>query len=110
IDFYSIGTNDLMQYFFAADRTNDKLSELFNFNDTSFYIFLKEIILKAKKQGKPISVCGELAQSEKQLEILLGIGIEQVSVSSSKILEIKNIIRNTNLKSTKKQTSKLLKS
>jgi phosphotransferase system enzyme I (PtsI) len=110
VDFYSVGTNDLMQYFFAADRTNDNVSELQNFEDQSFYKFLSEIITKSKKQNIPISICGELAQSFNSLNYLLGIGVDSISIPITKILEVKNHIRNSSLRNLKKSTSTFLKS
>lgn len=110
VDFYSIGTNDLMQYFFAADRINDKVSNFHNFKDISFFKFLNDIISKIKKQGKPVSICGELAQSKESIESLIGMGIEELSVPVSKVLEIKNEIRKVNSKQARKNFNKLIKS
>lgn len=109
VDFYSIGTNDLMQYFFAADRVNDSVTEFHNQDNPIFFKFLFDLFKKLKKTGKPFSICGELAQNKQSLEKLIGIGFDEFSVSSSKLLELKNHISSINQKSERRAINKFFK-
>ena len=88
-DFFSIGTNDLSQYFFAADRNNPKVAGLSNVRYPAFLRFLKQIVDQVHRGGKPIGMCGEMAADVRHLPLLLGLGLDEISLPSSQIPEVK---------------------
>ncbi len=108
-DFFSIGTNDLIQYVLAADRTNEFLSDYFNSIHISVFRLIRLIVDAAKKYKKTIAICGELASHPSYTEILIGLGIDELSVAPNLFLEIKEIVLNTNYKKSKKLVNNILK-
>ena len=108
-DFLSIGTNDLIQYLMAVDRGNDLVSELYQeFNPVVLHT-LKLIISAAKKAKKSISLCGEMAADTLAIPILIGLGLQELSISAATIPYAKRIIRNCDFKKSKKLVDKCLK-
>lgn len=95
VDFFSIGTNDLTQYTLAVDRGNKLISHLYNPISPSILILIKQIIEAAHSEGKWTAMCGEMAGDEKAVPLLLGMGLDEFSMSSISIPRIKKIIRNT---------------
>lgn len=89
LDFFSIGTNDLSQYFFAADRENPKLVLLANVREPSFLALLDRIATQARALGKWIGLCGEMAGDARHLPLLLALGLDEISVSGNAILGLK---------------------
>ena len=97
LDFLSIGTNDLIQYSLAIDRTDDSVSHLYNPLHPAI-LQLIEITLKAgQKLGKKISVCGEMAGDSKLTRLLLGLGLRQFSMHPSHILSVKHQVLQSDL-------------
>ena len=92
-DFFSIGTNDLIQYSMAADRMNEKVSYLYQPYNPSILRLVKMTIDGAHKEGKWCGMCGEMAGDEKAIPLLLGLGLDEFSMSASSILEARRIIR-----------------
>ncbi len=97
-DFISIGTNDLVQYMMACDRTNEKLSGLYNPIDISVLRMLKHIIDVTNKANKKVAICGEMGSVSKYAPVLLGLGIREISMSITSIAKIKNTIRAVSIK------------
>ncbi len=95
-DFFSIGTNDLTQYVLATDRNNEFVSDLYDAMNYSVLKMIKMTIKAAKKQGIPVSICGELAGHSAATELLIGLGIDELSLVNSAILETKKRILNVN--------------
>jgi len=93
IDFASIGTNDLLQFFYASDRSNQKLNLKHFFYEPAFLKFLNMIVEPFEKQNKSLSVCGEIASDPLSIPLLLGAGIKEISVNAKEIANIKKIIR-----------------
>lgn len=91
-DFLSIGTNDLIQYTNAVDRNNSKVKDLYTPYYPAVLRILKKIITDAQQYNIPLSICGEAAADELLLPFLLGTGINKLSMSSSSILETKELI------------------
>jgi fructose-specific PTS system IIA-like component len=91
-DFFSIGTNDLLQYFFAADRTNARVAGLANARNPGFLTFLKQIVEGAHRHGKWIGMCGEMAADLVNLTLLIGLGLDEISVPGVEIPAIKERI------------------
>ena len=89
VDFASIGTNDLTQYLFAVDRDNDLVSHDYNPDKNVFWKLIEDISLAARKAGKPLSVCGELAGYSNFVPKLIECGINSVSVSPRRIPEVR---------------------
>ena len=93
VDFFSIGTNDLAQYFFAVDRDNIKLSGLCNVQDPGFLRLLKKIVDEAHTAGKWIAMCGNMASERRYLPLLLGLGLDEISIPAAQIPHLKRAIR-----------------
>ncbi|HYG23887.1 MAG TPA: phosphoenolpyruvate--protein phosphotransferase [Verrucomicrobiae bacterium] len=89
VDFFSIGSNDLLQYFMAVDRTNAQVATLYNPLQPAFLRLLNEIASKARAHGKWIGLCGEMGGLKRALPLLVGLGINEVSVSAPFIAGLK---------------------
>jgi multiphosphoryl transfer protein len=85
VDFFSIGTNDLSQYFFAADRNNPKIARLSNVQHPGFIRFLKKIVDEIKGAGKWVGVCGEMAAENRYLSLFVGLGVDEISIPAPQI-------------------------
>lgn len=94
VDFFSIGTNDLTQYTFAADRTNENLNYLYKPIHPAMLKLIKMTIDASHKKGKWTGMCGELAGDPEAIKILVKLGIDELSMSPQKIPEAKKVIRN----------------
>jgi len=101
VDFFSIGTNDLTQYTLAVDRGNDLISHLYNPMTPSVLGLIKQVIDASHAEGKWTGMCGELAGDERATLLLLGMGLDEFSMSAISIPRIKKIIRNTNFEDAK---------
>ncbi|CAH0202095.1 phosphoenolpyruvate-protein phosphotransferase PtsI [Erwinia aphidicola] len=101
VDFFSIGTNDLTQYTLAVDRGNDLISHLYNPMSPSVLTLIKQVIDASHAEGKWTGMCGELAGDERATLLLLGMGLDEFSMSAISIPRIKKIIRNTNFEDAK---------
>lgn len=97
-DFISIGSNDLVQYMMACDRTNEKLSDLYNPIDISVLRMLKHIIDSTNNANKRITLCGEMGGVALYTPVLLGLGIRELSMSVNSIAKVKNTIRAISIK------------
>ncbi|PHM46651.1 phosphoenolpyruvate-protein phosphotransferase PtsI [Xenorhabdus miraniensis] len=96
VDFFSIGTNDLTQYTLAVDRGNELISHLYNPMSPAVLNLIKQVIDASHAEGKWTGMCGELAGDERATLLLLGMGLDEFSMSAISIPRIKKIIRNTN--------------
>ncbi|KHD35792.1 phosphoenolpyruvate-protein phosphotransferase [Clostridium acetobutylicum] len=92
VDFFSIGTNDLIQYTLAADRMNEKVSYLYNPMHPAVLKLIKMTIQSAHKEGKWCGMCGEMAGDEKAIPTLVEYGLDEFSMSASSILTAKELI------------------
>lgn len=92
-DFFSIGTNDLVQYSIAVDRGNQALRYLYQSSHPSILRLIKTIVVEANKAQKPVSICGEMAGDPLYTPLLLGLGIHEFSVSLPMIPIVKKLIR-----------------
>ncbi len=96
VDFFSIGTNDLTQYTLAVDRGNELISHLYNPMSPAVLNLIKQVIDASHAEGKWTGMCGELAGDERATLLLLGMGLDEFSMSAISIPRIKKLIRNAN--------------
>lgn len=101
IDFISIGTNDLIQYLMAVDRGNDLVSNLYQEFSPVVIRTIDHIVKSAKHNKIPVSICGEMAADTLAIPLLVGLGLDSLSMSPSTILYAKRIIRNFEFKKAK---------
>ena len=96
-DFLSIGTNDLVQYLLAADRTNEALGELYSPLHPAVLRVLRDVIRIANRRGKPVAVCGEIAGDPMFTPLLLALGIGELSLHPATMLEVRRAVRGCDL-------------
>ncbi len=108
VDFFSIGTNDLIQYTLAVDRMNSKLSHLYSQYHPALLRLIKGIIDNAHNAGIWVGMCGEAAGDPKLIPIFLGMGLDEFSMNSPSILSSRYIIRNLNKKDMEQIAKKTL--
>ena len=101
VDFFSIGTNDLTQYTLAVDRGNELISHLYNPMHPSVLGLIKQVIDASHAEGKWTGMCGELAGDERATLLLLGMGLDEFSMSAISVPRIKKLIRNVNFQDAK---------
>jgi phosphotransferase system enzyme I (PtsI) len=93
VDFFSIGTNDLIQYTVAADRMNEKVSYLYDSRHLGVLRLIDMVCRNAKAKGKHVGMCGEMAGDPDMVKLLIGLGVEEWSMSASQIPYVKKAIR-----------------
>ena len=108
LDFMSIGTNDLIQYTLAIDRTDDAVAHLYNPLHPSVLKLIAMTIKAGEKLGKSVSVCGEMAGEVKLTKLLIGMGLRQLSMHPSHILSVKQQILHSQLDQMATQSRKIL--
>ena len=108
VSFFSIGTNDLTQYTLAVDRGNEMISHMYNPLSPSVLSVIKRVIDCSHAEGKWTGMCGELAGDERATLLLLGMGLDEFSMSGISIPKVKKIIRNTNFAEVKAMADEAL--
>ncbi|HGL4051140.1 TPA: phosphoenolpyruvate--protein phosphotransferase [Citrobacter koseri] len=93
VDFFSIGSNDMTQYLYAVDRNNPRVSPLYNPITPSFLRMLQQIVRTAHQHGKWVGICGELGGESRYLPLLLGLELDELSMSSPRIPGVKSQLR-----------------
>lgn len=109
VDFFSIGTNDLVQYTLAADRLNPKLAGLYQNHNPAVLRLIAHVVKSAHAYGRRVGVCGEMAGQLSGAIILLGLGIDELSMSVGNLPEVKSLIRETSSLEAQKLVDSLLK-
>ena len=109
VDFLSIGTNDLVQYLLAADRTNDALGELYTPLHPVVLRVLREVVRIANLRGRPVAVCGEIAGDPALVPMLLALGLTELSLHPATLLEVRQAIRACDLARLRNAAQKLLR-
>ncbi|MGX5086799.1 phosphoenolpyruvate--protein phosphotransferase [Enterobacter sp. UPMP2052] len=97
VDFFSIGSNDMTQYLYAVDRNNPRVSPLYNPITPSFLRMVRQIVTAAHRHGKWVGICGELGGERRYLPLLLGLGIDEFSMSGPRIPDVKTLLRQLEL-------------
>ncbi|WP_118857766.1 phosphoenolpyruvate--protein phosphotransferase [Sphingomonas mesophila] len=108
VDFLSIGTNDLTQFLFAADRADPRLAERYDWLSPSILRFLKRIVDQADAAGVPVRVCGEMGGRPLEALALIGIGIRNFSITPAAVGPIKAMVRSLNEHDTSARMARLL--
>ncbi|QUM81713.1 phosphoenolpyruvate-protein phosphotransferase PtsI [Moritella sp. 5] len=108
VDFFSIGTNDLTQYTLAVDRGNEMISDLYNPMTPAVLTLIKQVIDASHAAGKWTGMCGELAGDETATLLLLGMGLDEFSMSGISIPKVKKTIRNANFTDVKQLADQAL--
>jgi phosphotransferase system enzyme I (PtsI) len=107
-DFLSIGSNDLTQYLLAVDRGNNLVARLYDEFEPAVLTTLKHVINAGQKQGVWVGICGEMAGNPLATPLLVGMGMDELSVVPGILPEIKKIIRTLNYKATQELAQKVL--
>ena len=108
-DFLSIGTNDLVQYLLAADRTNEALGELYSPLHPAVLRVLRDVVRVAARRDTPLAVCGEIAGDPLFVPLLLALGIGELSLHPATMLEVRRAIRGCDLSALRASTPALLR-
>jgi phosphotransferase system enzyme I (PtsI) len=108
VDFFSLGTNDLIQYMLAVDRGNAQLSQFFDLYHPALLRYIREAVVAARTVGVPLGVCGEAASDPLGALLLLGLGVRSLSCAPSAILGQKRLIRSIDLGQVERVVGELL--
>src|SRR5210317_8490 len=110
LDFLSIGTNDLIQYTLAVDRTDDAVSHLYDSSHPALLKLIKGVIDSGTKAGIEVSLCGEMAGDPRLTKLLIGLGLRNFSMHPSSLLKVKKMILESNASKLKYKANKILRS
>ena len=97
VDFFSIGTNDLIQYTLACDRSDPAVSNLYRSGDPSILRLIQMVLRAAEKHGKPVTVCGQMSSEPRFIPLLLGMGLRSLSATPQAIPRLKEVVRNLSI-------------
>ncbi|MEO1583656.1 MAG: phosphoenolpyruvate--protein phosphotransferase [Planctomycetota bacterium] len=108
VDFFSIGTNDLVQYTLAVDRTNEKVAGLFNPAHPAVLKLVRDVVRAGRRRSVPVSCCGEAAGEIRFAVLLLGLGVRTLSVSPGSVPAIKRLIRSVSMEQCERMAKRAL--
>jgi phosphotransferase system enzyme I (PtsI) len=94
VDFFSIGTNDLIQYTLAVDRVNETVAHLYKPTHISILKLIRQVVQAAHDHRIPVSVCGQMAATPELVPLLIGLGVDELSMSPPSVPMVKEVIRN----------------
>ncbi|HEN21144.1 MAG TPA: phosphoenolpyruvate--protein phosphotransferase, partial [Desulfobacteraceae bacterium] len=109
VDFFSIGTNDLIQYALAIDRINEHVAHMYEPFHPAISRMIQQVVAAARKAGINVSICGEMAGDPLCIPILLGLGLDELSMNARSIPFIKKIIREISMKDARLDFENILK-
>jgi phosphotransferase system enzyme I (PtsI) len=109
VDFFSIGTNDLIQYLLAIDRNNDSVAHLYDPMHPAVLRCIAHVCEAAAAQGKPVTVCGEVGADPGMTPLLLGLGVQELSMTPASILEVRERVRGLSYRACHRLARKALK-
>jgi phosphotransferase system enzyme I (PtsI) len=107
-DFFSIGTNDLVQYTLAVDRLNERVASIFTPAHPAVVTLIHNVVQAAKAEGIEVSVCGEMGGDPVFTLLLVGLGVDTISTAATSIPEIKKMIRSTSMRQARRVANKVL--
>jgi phosphotransferase system enzyme I (PtsI) len=108
VDFFSLGTNDLVQYTLAVDRGNERVASLFTAADPSVLRLIRQVIRAGEQHEVPVSLCGEMAGDPLYAILLLGLGLQTFSCAPPAIPEIKKVIRSVSMEQARKAARRVM--
>jgi phosphotransferase system enzyme I (PtsI) len=97
VDFFSIGTNDLIQYTLACDRSDPAVASLYRAGDPSILRLIRLVLQAAKRHNRPVTVCGQMSSDVRFIPLLLGLGLRHLSVTPHAIPRLKEVIRHVSI-------------
>jgi phosphotransferase system enzyme I (PtsI) len=105
VDFFSIGTNDLIQYTLACDRSDPTVANLYRSGDPSILRLIQMVVQAADKHKKPVNVCGQMSSEPRFIPLLIGLGLKSLHATPQAISRLKEVIRSLSLDDAKKLPS-----
>ncbi len=109
VDFFSIGTNDLIQYLFAADRQNNAVDYLYQPLNCAVLRLIRQIVDAGHAYGIPVGICGEMAGDARTTEVLIGLGLDELSMAGESIPKVKKVIRTLEANKAEQTVDKLIR-
>ncbi|PSL44022.1 phosphoenolpyruvate--protein phosphotransferase [Salsuginibacillus halophilus] len=109
VDFFSIGTNDLIQYTLAVDRMSEKVSHLYQPYHPAVLRLVQQVITAAHNEGKWAGMCGEMAGEETAIPLLLGLGLDEFSMSATSVLPARSLIRSLSVEKMERLAAEALR-
>jgi phosphotransferase system enzyme I (PtsI) len=97
VDFFSIGTNDLIQYTLACDRSDPSVANLYRSGDPSILRMIRMVVKAAAEHDRPVTVCGQMSSDPRFVPLLLGLGLRQLSATPHSIPRVKEVITNISI-------------
>jgi phosphotransferase system enzyme I (PtsI) len=108
VDFFSIGTNDLVQYGLAVDRTNERVAPLFRPSHPGVLRWIRDVVAAARGRGIPVTMCGEMGSEPTYAVLLLGLGVREFSLTPSAIPRVRRLLRSLTLARARSISSRCL--
>ena len=96
VDFFSIGTNDLIQFTLAVDRTNELITDMFQPHHPAVLNMISQVVMAAHREGIPVAVCGEMSADPMSILLLVGLGVDELSMTPWSVMATKKLIRSIN--------------
>jgi phosphotransferase system enzyme I (PtsI) len=109
VDFFSIGTNDLIQFTLAVDRTNELITDMFQPHHPAVLSMIYQTVMAAHRQGIPVAVCGEMGSDPFSVLLLVGLGVDELSMTPWSVMATKKIIRSMNFEDVRETALTVLK-
>jgi phosphotransferase system enzyme I (PtsP) len=109
VDFLSVGSNDLTQYLLAVDRNNPRVADLYDYLHPAVLQALQNVVRDAHAEGKPVSICGEMAGDPAAAVLLMAMGFDSLSMNATNLPKVKWMLRQINLSKAKELLAQLMK-
>jgi phosphotransferase system enzyme I (PtsP) len=109
VDFLSVGSNDLTQYLLAVDRNNPRVADLYDYLHPAVLQALQSVVRDAHAEGKPVSICGEMAGDPAAAVLLMAMGFDSLSMNATNLPKVKWMLRQINLSMAKDLLAQLMK-